>query len=96
MNAIPVRILRLPHSDGLPLPHYQSEHAAGADLIAAVPVDAPLVIAPGDRALVPTGISIALPVGFEAQVRPRSGLAAKNGVTVVNSPGTVDAEPAPN
>ena len=92
MNSIAVRIMRLPHSDGLPLPHYQSEHAAGADLIAAVPADAPIVIAPGDRALVPTGIALALPPGFEGQVRPRSGLAINHGITVLNAPGTIDAD----
>jgi dUTP pyrophosphatase len=82
----------LPHADGLPLPAYQSAHAAGLDLVAAVPENAPLVLAPGQYALVPTGLSIALPAGFEAQVRPRSGLAAKHGVTVLNAPGTVDAD----
>jgi dUTP pyrophosphatase len=92
MNSIAVRIMRLPHSDGLPLPQYQSEHAAGADLIAAIPIDAPIVIAPGDRALVPTGIALALPPGFEGQVRPRSGLALNHGITVLNSPGTIDAD----
>ena len=87
-----IRIMRLPHARDLPLPAYQTALAAGLDLIAAVPTHAPLVIAPGARALVPTGLSIALPEGFEAQVRPRSGLAAKHGVTVLNSPGTIDAD----
>jgi dUTP pyrophosphatase len=82
----------LPHADGLPLPAYQSAHAAGLDLVAAVPENAPLVLPPGQHALVPTGLSIAVPAGFEAQVRPRSGLAAKHGVTVLNAPGTVDAD----
>jgi dUTP pyrophosphatase len=92
--SVPVRIeiRQLPHADGLPLPAYQSAHAAGLDLVAAVPEDAPLVLLPGLCALVPTGLSIALPAGFEAQVRPRSGLAAKHGVTVLNAPGTVDAD----
>ena len=72
-----IRVLRLPHGDGLPLPHYQSALAAGLDLIAAVAADAPIVIAPGERALIPTGIAIALPPGYEAQVRPRSGLALR-------------------
>jgi dUTP pyrophosphatase len=92
--SAPVRIeiRQLPHADGLPLPAYQSAHAAGLDLVAAVPENAPLVLPPGQYALVPTGLSIALPVGFEAQVRPRSGLAAKHGVTVLNAPGTVDAD----
>jgi dUTP pyrophosphatase len=92
MSAIAIQLQRLPHSDGLPLPHYQSALAAGLDLVAAVPRDAPVVIAPGDRALIPTGIAVALPPGFEAQVRPRSGLALKHGVTVLNSPGTIDAD----
>jgi dUTP pyrophosphatase len=89
---IEVAILRLPHGADLPLPAYQSALAAGLDLLAAVPADAPLVLAPGARALVPTGVAIALPPGTEAQVRPRSGLAARHGVTVLNSPGTIDAD----
>lgn len=93
MNAITnVRITRLAHAQDLPLPAYHSALAAGLDLTAAVPADAPLTLAPGARALVPTGIAIALPEGFEAQVRPRSGLAAKHGLTVLNSPGTIDAD----
>ncbi len=84
--------MRLPHGADLPLPSYQSEGAAGLDLLAAVAVDAPIVIAPGQRALIPTGLSIALPGGTEGQVRPRSGLAARHGVTVLNSPGTIDAD----
>ena len=93
MNAIvKVDIRRLPHGEGLTLPAYQSAHAAGLDLLAAVPEDAPLVLAPGRHVLVPTGLTIALPPGYEAQVRPRSGLAAKHGVTVLNSPGTIDAD----
>jgi dUTP pyrophosphatase len=91
-NTIPVGVRRLPHGEGLALPTYQTAHAAGLDLLAAVPDDAPLVLAPGRHALVPTGLTIALPSGFEAQVRPRSGLAAKHGVTVLNAPGTVDAD----
>ncbi len=87
-----VRITRLAHGADLPLPSYQSAHAAGLDLIAAVPADAPLTLAPGARALVPTGIAIALPENFEAQVRPRSGLAARHGLTVLNAPGTIDAD----
>jgi dUTP pyrophosphatase len=90
--TIEVRIMRLPHGADLPLPAYQSEHAAGLDIVAAVAADAPLALAPGSRALVPTGIAIALPEGHEAQVRPRSGLAARHGVTVLNSPGTIDAD----
>jgi dUTP pyrophosphatase len=92
MNAIEIRLQRLPHGDGLPLPHYQSALAAGLDLVAAVAADASVVIAPGERALIPTGLAIALPSGFEAQVRPRSGLALNHGVTVLNAPGTIDAD----
>jgi dUTP pyrophosphatase len=92
MNDVEIRLQRLPHSDGLPLPRYESALAAGLDLIAAVAVEAPIVIAPGERALVPTGIAIALPPGYEGQVRPRSGLALKHGITVLNSPGTIDAD----
>ena len=90
--SIEVRITRLAHGADLPLPSYQSAHAAGLDLVAAVPADAPLTLAPGARALVPTGIAIALPENFEAQVRPRSGLAARHGLTVLNAPGTIDAD----
>jgi dUTP pyrophosphatase len=86
---VKVDIRQLPHGEGLALPAYQSAHAAGLDLLAAVPEDAPLVLSPGQRALVPTGLTIALPPGYEAQVRPRSGLAAKHGVTVLNTPGTI-------
>ena len=89
---VKVDIRQLPHGEGLALPAYQSAHAAGLDLLAAVPEDAPLILSPGQRALVPTGLTIALPPGYEAQVRPRSGLAAKHGVTVLNAPGTVDAD----
>jgi len=89
---IDVRIMRLPHGKDLPLPSYQSAHAAGLDLLAALPADAPLMLAPGARALVPTGIAIALPEGCEAQVRPRSGLAVQHGLTVLNAPGTIDAD----
>ena len=92
MTVANVRITRLPHARDLPLPSYQTALAAGFDLVAAVAADAPVVIAPGARALVPTGIAIALPEGFVAQVRPRSGLALKQGLTVLNSPGTVDAD----
>ena len=87
-----VAMVRLPHAADLPLPSYQSELAAGLDLLAAVPVDAPMIIPPGQRAMVPTGITLALPPGAEGQVRPRSGLAATHGVTVLNTPGTIDAD----
>ena len=92
MSTIEVRIMRLPHGQDLPLPSYQSAHAAGLDLIAAVPAEAPLDARAGRARLVPTGIAIALPPGHEAQVRPRSGLAARHGLTVLNSPGTIDAD----
>jgi dUTP pyrophosphatase len=87
-----VRVQRLPHGENLPLPSYQSDHAAGLDLLAAVPAATPLTIVSGARALVPTGIAIALAQGYEAQVRPRSGLAVRHGLTVLNAPGTIDAD----
>jgi dUTP pyrophosphatase len=90
--TIKVDIQQLPHAEGLALPAYQSADAAGLDLVAAVPDEAPMVLAPGKHAMIPTGLTIALPPGYEAQVRPRSGLAAKHGITVLNSPGTVDAD----
>ncbi len=89
-SAVRVELKRLPESEGLPLPAYMSEHAAGADLCAAL--DSDLTLEPGARALVPTGFAIALPPGFEAQIRPRSGLALKSGVTCLNTPGTIDAD----
>jgi len=92
MKSVKVKIVRLPHGADLPLPAYQSAAAAGLDLMAAIPADAPVTIQPGDRASVPTGIAIALPPGTEGQVRPRSGLAARNGITIINAPGTVDAD----
>ena len=85
-----VAVKRLPHGADLPLPAYATADSAGLDLLAAI--DAPQTLAPGARALIPTGLAIALPRGFEAQVRPRSGLALKNGITVLNSPGTIDAD----
>jgi dUTP pyrophosphatase len=91
-TTVKVEIRQLPHGEGLALPAYQSAHAAGLDLLAAVPEEAPIVLAPGKYALIPTALTIALPPGHEAQVRPRSGLAAKHGVTVLNSPGTIDAD----
>lgn len=91
-KPIRLEVLRLPHGESLALPAYQTVHAAGLDLLAAVPQDQPLTLARGAYALVPTGLAIALPPGFEAQVRPRSGLAAKHGVTVLNAPGTIDAD----
>ena len=90
--GITVRVVRLPHAKGLDLPAYQSDGAAGMDLLAAVGERAPLRLAPGARALVPTGLVLELPRGFEAQVRPRSGLALRHGITVLNSPGTIDSD----
>jgi dUTP pyrophosphatase len=87
-----IKIMQLAHAVGLPLPAYETEEAAGMDMRAAVPEDEPLVLRPGARTMVPTGLCIALPKGFEAQVRPRSGLAAKHGITCLNSPGTVDSD----
>ncbi|MDG2521470.1 dUTP diphosphatase [Caulobacter segnis] len=87
-----IPIVRLSHAEGLPLPAYETEHAAGMDLRAAVADEEPVTLKPGARAMVPTGLSFAVPVGFEAQVRPRSGLAAKAGITCLNSPGTIDAD----
>ena len=92
MSAIEIKVMRLSHGADLPLPAYQSDMAAGLDLVAAVPADAPVEIAPGARALVPTGIAIALPAGVEGQIRPRSGLALRHGITVLNAPGTIDAD----
>lgn len=91
-TTVTVELQRLAHAEGLPLPAYQTAEAAGLDLMAAVPENEPMTLAPGRYALVPTGLAIALPAGHEAQVRPRSGLAAKHGVTVLNSPGTIDAD----
>ncbi len=87
-----LNIIRLPHSDGLELPAYETEDAAGMDLRAAVPIDGPVTIKPGDRVLVPTGLVMEIPRGFEGQIRPRSGLAFKNGITCLNTPGTIDAD----
>ena len=90
--SVEVRIVRLPHAADLPLPAYQSAHASGLDLLAAVPENTPIEIAPGARAMIPTGVAIALPPGNEGQIRPRSGLASRHGVTVLNSPGTIDSD----
>ncbi|MBL8769766.1 MAG: dUTP diphosphatase [Phenylobacterium sp.] len=92
MSGPTVPITRLPHNADLPLPAYETAQAAGMDLRAAVPQDEPLILRPGDRQAVPTGLAFALPDGFEGQVRPRSGLALKNGVTCLNTPGTIDAD----
>ena len=90
MTVLDVRVVRLAHASGLPLPRYATDGAAGADLHAAIA--APLLLSPGERALVPTGLCIQLPLTHEAQVRPRSGLAIKHGTTVLNAPGTIDAD----
>ena len=87
-----VRVERLPHAEGLPLPAYETAGSAGMDLRAAVAEAEPLTLVPGARALVPTGLKIALDAGFEAQVRPRSGLALKHGITCLNAPGTIDSD----
>ena len=89
---VEVLIRRLPHAEGLPLPAYETAGAAGMDLRAALPEDAPVALEPGERRLIPTGFAIAVPQGYEAQVRPRSGLALKQGITCLNSPGTVDSD----
>lgn len=93
-SPLPLKLalFQLPHTQGLPLPRYETSGAAGFDLAAAVPEDAPLTLASGGRVLVPTGLIFQLPAGFEAQIRPRSGLALKHGVTVLNAPGTIDAD----
>ncbi|WP_309709437.1 dUTP diphosphatase [Armatimonas sp.] len=90
MNTVPVSLQRLPGNDDLPLPAYETPQAAGMDLRAAL--TAPQILEPGERQAIPTGIAIALPAGYEAQVRPRSGLARKSGISMVNSPGTIDAD----
>lgn len=91
-STVKVEVQQLPHGEGLPLPAYQTAHAAGMDLLAAVPDSTPMILEPGKVVMVPTALSIALPPDYEAQVRPRSGLAAKHGITVLNSPGTIDAD----
>lgn len=90
MSSVTVAVTTLPHAGNMDLPAYATEHAAGMDLCAAVSND--VILQPGQRTLIPTGLSIALPEGYEAQIRPRSGLALKNGITVLNSPGTIDAD----
>jgi len=90
MTTLSIAVQRLPHNPDLPLPQVASDWAAGLDLQACI--DSPFILDPGKRALIPTGLAIALPQGYEAQVRPRSGLAIRHGVTVLNSPGTIDAD----
>jgi dUTP pyrophosphatase len=91
-GSVKIEVRQLPHGEGLALPAYQSQLAAGLDLLAAVPEHEPVILGPGQHALIPTGLMIALPQGYEAQVRPRSGLAVRHGVTVLNAPGTIDAD----
>jgi len=92
MSALSIAVTRLPHAEGLPLPQRATEGAAGLDLIAAVDEDSPFRIFPGERRLVPTGLILQIPQGYEGQVRPRSGLAFRHGITVLNAPGTIDAD----
>ncbi|MFO1088699.1 MAG: dUTP diphosphatase [Hyphomicrobiales bacterium] len=92
MSAVEVKVKRLPHAEGIALPDYATEGAAGLDLRAAVPGDTPVTLPPKGRALIPTGLALALPRGYEGQVRPRSGLALKHGVTCLNTPGTIDSD----
>lgn len=92
LASIAVALRVLPHGKGLPLPAYASSGAAGADLHAALPEQAPVVVLPGERHAIPTGLVFALPTGFEGQIRPRSGLARRYGITVINAPGTIDAD----
>ena len=91
-STVRIQVAPLPHFEGLQLPSYETALSAGMDLRAAVPENEPLVVKPGERALTPTGLTIALPAGYEAQVRPRSGLALKHGITCLNTPGTIDAD----
>lgn len=90
--SVPVKVQLLPHAADLPLPKYETADAAGCDLLAALPAGEPVTLQPGERALIPCGIAIALPSGYEAQVRPRSGLALRHGISLVNAPGTIDAD----
>lgn len=91
-HTVPILVSPLAHFEGLALPAYETELSAGMDLRAAVPESEPLTLKPGERALAPTGLTIALPAGYEAQIRPRSGLALKHGITCLNTPGTIDAD----
>lgn len=91
-KQLSICLVQLPHGEGLALPKYETSGAAGMDLVAAIPQDEVWVVGPGERKLIPTGLSIAVPAGFEAQVRPRSGLALKHGITMLNTPGTIDSD----
>ena len=90
--SLSVGLRRLSHGEGLPSPRYETDGAAGMDLAAALPEETPVTLEPGGRALIPTGLTMEIPPGYEAQIRPRSGLALKHGVTVLNAPGTVDSD----
>jgi dUTP pyrophosphatase len=92
MNNVTVNVAPLPHFEGLDLPAYETSGSAGMDVRAAVPEDGPVTLAPGQRDMIPTGLSVAIPEGYEIQVRPRSGLAAKHGLTCLNTPGTIDSD----
>ena len=92
MHTVDLKIQRLPHSEGLALPAYQTPGSAGMDLVAALPAGSPVTLAPGARTLIPTGLAVAIPAGYEMQIRPRSGLALKHGITVLNTPGTIDSD----
>jgi dUTP pyrophosphatase len=92
MRKVQLRLSRLPHAADMALPDYQTDRASGLDLLAAIPAEAPMVIEPGRWAMIPTGLVIALPAGYEGQIRPRSGLSARYGVTVLNTPGTIDGD----
>ncbi|WP_300390822.1 dUTP diphosphatase [Henriciella sp.] len=92
MTDVAVAVKTLAHFDGLPLPAYETEGAAGMDVRAAVPETEPVTLKPGERTMVPTGLSVAIPDGYEIQMRPRSGLAAKHGITCLNTPGTIDSD----
>ncbi|MBX3431096.1 MAG: dUTP diphosphatase [Hyphomonadaceae bacterium] len=92
MSKVTIQVAPLPHFEGLQLPAYETELSAGMDLRAAVPENEPMIVEPGQRVLAPTGLTIALPAGYEAQIRPRSGLALKHGLTCLNTPGTIDAD----
>lgn len=91
-NPVSIELCPLPHFEGLAVPAYETDGAAGMDVRAAVPENEPIILSPGERTMVPTGLSMAIPLGYEVQIRPRSGLAAKHGLTCLNSPGTIDSD----
>jgi len=92
MERVEVKVLQLPHAEGLELPSYQTEGSSGMDILAAVPEGEPMILKPGERQLVPTGLQVDIPLEYEIQIRPRSGLAIKQGITALNTPGTIDAD----